>query len=61
LRVALQKEQTKLIRQKDAISATKAYIGVVGESEKEVNKLARQEAAARETQDNIAKIEAALK
>jgi hypothetical protein len=42
LRVALQKEQTKLIRQKDAISATKAYIGVVGESEKEVNKLARQ-------------------
>lgn len=57
---ALAKEQGKLQRQLENNSSTKAVIEVLGETPRELNKLARQEAAIKETRSNIKKLQAAL-
>ena len=56
---AIAKEQDKLVRQLENNAATKEVIAVLGESPRELNKLARQEAAIKETRSNIKKLQAA--
>ena len=58
---AIAKEQDKLVRQLENHEATKQVIAVLGESPRELNKLARQEAAIKETRSNIKKLQAATK
>lgn len=61
IKVALQREQAKLVRQLDAVEATQAVIEVLGDSVRERNKLDRQLAAIDETKANISKLEAVVK
>ena len=56
---AIAREQGKLLRQIDAVAATKVAIEVLGDSPREQAKLARQEACVKETRANIKKLQAA--
>lgn len=53
------REQTKLQRRKDLVATTKVEIEILGDSVKLRNKLARQEAAVKECEAAIKKLNAA--
>lgn len=55
------REQAKLDRRKNAVTATEEEIKILGDSPKLQKKLARQKAFVKESQDNIKKLNAAAK
>lgn len=57
---ALAQQEGKLKRQQDNHEATKAVIAVIGESPRELNKLAKQKKDMAETRANIKKLTEAI-
>lgn len=57
---ALAKEQNKLERQLANLAATKEAMAVIGETPRELNKIARQEKAIEDTRANIKKLSSAV-
>lgn len=57
----IEREQNKLARRREALAATDAEIEILGDSVKLQNKRARQEAAIKESQAAIKKLNAANK